>query len=155
MADVVNRWYGSEVIVALQKGYGENAREAAAYVRDKARLAVGKPNYVTHLVASESGGKRRQKVKGGNASAPGEYPKKVTGEFQRKIKSRVKRRPGGDIEGLVGTSYNLGIWLEFGTKNMKPRPWLMRTIRAHVAAINEIMIGRGAFVARSTTDAGS
>jgi hypothetical protein len=49
------------------------------------------------------------------ASAPGEAPASVMGDFRRSIKAVSKRGEGGEWEALVGSDMEKAPWLEFGT----------------------------------------
>lgn len=90
----------------------------------KKRLAI--PNALIQL------GKTGRKFtvrgsKGKYPSKPGEYPRKVTGNLQKSVTYEVDKE---QLQGRVGTELDYGSYLELGTKNMKPRPWLMRTFDA-------------------------
>lgn len=56
------------------------------------------------------------------ASKPGYPPNTDTGRLVQSI-SVEKRK---DMEWAVGTNNLVGVWMEFGTKNIAPRPWLSR-----------------------------
>lgn len=62
------------------------------------------------------------------ASAPGEYPHKRTGNLRRSIDIWVNRKT---LEGYVGPTEDApyGIFLEYGTRKMDARPFLMPTLR--------------------------
>jgi len=57
------------------------------------------------------------------ASAPGEAPASATGHLRQRIKTEVVEEDG-EVVGYVGTDVDHGQHLEFGTRNMAPRPWL-------------------------------
>jgi len=59
------------------------------------------------------------------ASAPGEPPKTDTGQLVRNITAKVSR-----LLATIGSreSAPYGKWLEFGTGNILPRPWLRPTL---------------------------
>ena len=59
-------------------------------------------------------------------SNPGEYPHKITGIFASSI---IKSFTKETHTGFVGSTDIVGMWLEFGTYKMKPRPWLSLGIR--------------------------
>jgi HK97 gp10 family phage protein len=68
------------------------------------------------------------------ASAPGEYPKTDTGQLVASLFFRV----GGDrLSAFFGTRLDYGRYLEFGTVNMRPRPWLKPTLQANAKSISE------------------
>jgi len=57
-------------------------------------------------------------------SRPGGTPNIDFGTFIKSIQFEVKKRSG-----FVGTNDERGPWFEFGTKNMKARPWLNRGVK--------------------------
>lgn len=56
------------------------------------------------------------------ASAPGEYPQTDTGRLVSSV--AIEPATANVLVGRVGTNLEYGPWLEFGTRNMAPRPWL-------------------------------
>jgi HK97 gp10 family phage protein len=60
------------------------------------------------------------------ASAPGDPPNTDTGELVRSI---IVVNQGQSSK--VGTELDKGAWLEFGTVDMAPRPWLMPALRSN------------------------
>lgn len=67
---------------------------------------------------------RVYKVPGGThqASAPGEYPKTLTGQLVASLFKRISTTTALTAE--VGTGLDYGKFLEFGTSRMAARPWL-------------------------------
>lgn len=63
------------------------------------------------------------------ASAPGEYPANFTGNLAKNIKYRPIN--SDKLEFGVSSKLNYGKFLERGTFNMKPRPFLLPTIRGN------------------------
>lgn len=72
------------------------------------------------------------------ASAPGEPPAQATAGLRQSIKTSVS---GEDrvIVGIVGTDLEYGECLEFGTRNMAPRPWLKISFEKALPKIKEIL----------------
>ena len=69
------------------------------------------------------GSKRSGRIYGKHqASAPGEYPKSLTGQLVASLFKRVSSSTALTAE--VGTGLDYGKFLEFGTSRMLPRPWL-------------------------------
>jgi len=63
-------------------------------------------------------------------SYPGNAPKTQTGVLVNSIYVDVDRT-GGQVSGVtVGTDLKYGQYLEFGTKTIKPRPWLVPAFEA-------------------------
>ncbi len=68
------------------------------------------------------------------ASAPGQYPMSDTGELGTSVRVNGIEGLGSDIVS-VGTNVRHGFFLEFGTSNMLPRPWLTPSFEQAVAGI--------------------
>lgn len=79
------------------------------------------------------GGKRHQ------ASAPGEPPKSDTGRLVGSIRHQIAR---DGLSAVVGTNLKYGRHLEFGTKRMKARPWLMPTWKKNLSGIKRLIAKR-------------
>jgi HK97 gp10 family phage protein len=60
------------------------------------------------------------------ASAPGEYPKTDTGRLVSSIRTDFKY-----LEADIGSDVNYSQYLETGSRNMKPRPWLQPSFDAN------------------------
>lgn len=60
-----------------------------------------------------------------NVSRPGDPPNTDTGRLAQSIKFDFSA--DGDV-GQVGSNLKYAAWLEFGTINMSPRPWLSTAI---------------------------
>ena len=60
------------------------------------------------------------------ASAPGQAPATDTGALASSIKAESK-----DLSGRVYSDLNYAFWLEFGTLNMEPRPYLNPALMAN------------------------
>lgn len=68
-----------------------------------------------------------------NVSPEGSPPNTDTGRLVQSIK--VEREGNGF---LVGTNLKYGAWLEFGTLNSNPRPWLSRALANATKKIKDI-----------------
>jgi len=67
------------------------------------------------------------------ASAPGEFPKTDSGQLVSSLFFRV----GADkLSAFFGTMLAYGRYLEFGTSQMQPRPWLRSSLKANAADIS-------------------
>lgn len=67
------------------------------------------------------------------ASFPGDPPNTDTGRLVQSIQFEID----GNV-GYVGTNLVYGAWLEFGTKNMAPRPWLSVAVESNAANVGQI-----------------
>jgi HK97 gp10 family phage protein len=73
------------------------------------------------------------------ASAPGEPPKTDRGNLVSSIFNKILK---GGLTSEVGSDLKYGKWLELGTKNIKPRPWLFPTFEGNKNKIKRNMIRR-------------
>lgn len=83
---------------------------------------------------SSSGAKRVVAV-----SNPGDPPNTDTGRLVQSIKFDFQ---DGGLTGRVGTNLKYGAWLEFGTKNMKARPWLSTAVSMTAKQVADIFFKR-------------
>jgi len=72
------------------------------------------------------------------ASAPGEYPATDLGELANGITTEVSGFPGGDIVGKIISSARYSKALEYGTRNMQPRPFMAPSLKKSRRKINNI-----------------
>lgn len=81
----------------------------------------------TLVVLSGNRSGRQYKVPGTSrfytASSPGQPPAQRLGELRQSIQG-TSGMAGGNIIGIIGTELNYGLYLQAGTKNIAPRPWL-------------------------------
>ena len=74
------------------------------------------------------------------ASAPGEIPAVASGQLVKSIRSMVKK--GYDLYGVVGSTVQHAVHLEYGTFKMKPRPFFWPVYKKNRAAIQAILSRR-------------
>lgn len=87
-------------------------------------VAAGLLDGAGRLMAEEV--RRRLGVEGsGVPSAPGEPPRKQTGELQRSVSYRVDRAAR---KVYVTVDHPAALYLEYGTRTMAPRPYLRQTL---------------------------
>jgi hypothetical protein len=65
-------------------------------------------------------------------SEPGDPPNKDMGTLQKSVAWEIDEE---NLTGLVGTNLKYGLWLEFGTKIMKARPWLLPAFKKNADKI--------------------
>ena len=82
--------------------------------------------------STKSGTEYKRGSKTHTSSAPGQAPAVDTGTLVRSIQSLKSIYGDG---WLVGTSIEYGKHLEFGTKNMSARPWLIPALEKHRKAV--------------------
>jgi len=117
--------------------------------RQKFKLKHGEPNYGLHwskvrklvaqghIIATPAKTKAKR-ITGAFPSAPGDPPHKQTGTLLKSVAYELVTVAAKTIA-RVGTNIKYGRWLELGTKKMKPRPWLRRSLDAKRAQIIAIL----------------
>jgi HK97 gp10 family phage protein len=129
--DVVFENHITEVITMIDSEMGKRMSEAVNAVHDET---------LNTLSGSRSG--RIYKVPGTKnvryqASAPGEPPASATGNLRQTLK-RIIEGIGREIIGYVGSDREYAPFLEFGTRKMKPRPWLRISFERSSGKVKEI-----------------
>lgn len=117
------------LVAAQQAAVEEAVRAGAMLVANDARRSVARgPKtgrmYVRRGVAHQ-------------ASAPGEPPATDTGRLVTSIVSDVER-DGRSVVGIVEARTEYAVHLEYGTRNMAPRPFMLPALernRARIAAL--------------------
>ena len=107
------------------KSFAKNMDRIMSQANGMAALEIR--NEAVQLIADNSDGtatirympKRTVKV-----SNPGEPPNADTGRLMQSIKVEKD-----GLAYLVGTNLKYGAWLEFGTLDMAPRPWLSVAVK--------------------------
>ena len=122
------KWYGEQFQAAVQADLAQKFRDCGltlkSHIQDK--LGTAQPTAGTGL-----------KKRGLDPSKPGEYPKKVRGHLRKNIASEVVKKPVLTMR--VGTNVPYGLWLETGTRNMAPRPWLSRAYSECLVQLQAIL----------------
>jgi hypothetical protein len=106
---------------------------ACAYAEGRVKDALNQPG--SGIVYNISG-------KIHQASAPGETPVPLTGNLKGSIDHFVGMI-GRDVWGVISTAVEYAPALEFGTRRMAPRPFMRKTIIAHLPVIWKIIRGVG------------
>jgi len=116
-----------EVMGQIKDQLKERMQDACMAVRLKAIDLIRTPGkgaiYETYFWTDAQGNVRpgRPRGKPHQASAPGDPPTTDTGELQQSIAFEVS---ADGREGKVGTNKAHGLYMEFGTHRVAPRPWL-------------------------------
>jgi len=124
----------NKVLDTLDNIAGQRMTEACIHVQNKTK---------EKLSGKRTG--RVYRVPGTNrtytASAPGEPPAVATGQLRSSIKYRIV----GELQvlrGEVGSELKKAVELEFGTKKIKPRPFLRPTFQEESPKIKNILSRR-------------
>jgi hypothetical protein len=111
MFDAKFTWNGPAVVTEIKAASWERIVRVVVFFHTEVLAVLNKSNprpYVT-------------------PSLPGEPPRKRTGWLQRNVRYELAK---GKQVGRIGITPNAkyGLYLEIGTKRMKPRPWLLATL---------------------------
>lgn len=130
-AKVELKFHTKEAVKAIEDTASKRILEAVNVVRNTVLETLsGKRSGITYHVP----GTRRTYT----ASAPGQPPAQATGQLRQLIKTSVKSE-GKKIIGAVGTDAKHGKPLEYGTKNMAPRPWLRVSFEKALPQVKSIL----------------
>jgi len=130
MAEVIIRLYTKEINQSIKDTASKRMYKGVNEVRDQMNETLSGRR--TGRIYKVPGTRRTY-----TASAPGEPPAQATAELRQSLFVSVEGR-GNTITGKAGTRLPRGLWLDEGTKNMKPRPWLDRSLERALSRLREI-----------------
>lgn len=129
--------FDKKLTTHLRRNVAAAARHTVKLVRDN----IDTPGY--NQVPTPPGvvavGRRARTINHRH-SKPGDYPFEQTGDLYRSIAWRMQLAAG--IAARVGSNSPYVLALELGRPeiNLRPRPFLFRTVRTHADAIARIML---------------
>ena len=112
------KWYGDDVYKKIHNEQKKRVRQAAIFLESYIKKSFGT-----------------------SPSSPGEPPGVDTGRLRNSITHEIEESLW-DIIGRVGTNVEYGKWLELGTKDMSPRPYLRRAIEENKQELVNILVGK-------------
>jgi HK97 gp10 family phage protein len=112
------KWYGDDVYKKIHNEQKKRVRQAAIFLESYIKKSFGT-----------------------SPSSPGEPPGVDTGRLRKSITHEIEEALW-DIIGRVGTNVEYGKWLELGTKDMSPRPYLRRAIEENKQELVNILVGK-------------
>jgi len=122
----VRRWQGDKARKLITAGFVRNLQAASILVVNRAKILL-----------SVAGTGRQGTAQG--HSAPGEPPRKQTGRLRASVAREVD---ANQLTARVGTNVKYGRWLELGTAQILPRPWLRRSLNDQRFKIQSILARR-------------
>ncbi len=132
-------WNDSYVVEA-ERTFGQRIDAACYHLVSRIRENVSIPSRTVTIKATRAGkAKKVLGLRGSNRSKPGEFPHKDYGTFRQSVSKDFDQ---ATLTGRVGSPSKVGRWLELGTKKMRPRPWLRRSLAEERETIRQ-MIERG------------
>jgi HK97 gp10 family phage protein len=131
------KWRGEEFKALVKSGLTKNLTAAGTLLMRDVKKALNKSGRTVTITKTKTGKIRKKLGKRGSApSKPGEPPRKQTGTLRNHVFKRLIK--GGKVM-RVGTRAPHGGLLEFGTKNMAPRPYLRSTLAKDQSEISRIL----------------
>ena len=125
------KWYGDDVYKKIHNEQKKRVRQAAIFLESYIRKSFKPGSGNVYMVAG----------KPHHASAAGEPPAALSGNLRNSITHEIEEALW-DIIGRVGTNVEYGKWLELGTKDMSPRPYLRRAIEENKQELVNILVGK-------------
>ena len=146
MINVSLRVDAGRVVAQLRKQQADNLARAVVYYHSKLLEVLNTPNTgrrVTSRTRRTPSGRPASSTAYTNPSKPGEAPRKRTGWLQRNVTYSLDRE---NLTGTVGVTVNAtyGLYLELGTRAMRPRPWLLATLARYTPQLQNLIRGGSA-----------
>lgn len=120
----LTKWNGKKMMNQVVTQEGRRLTKAAIHFTNKVKQNI-----------STKGSKCNRN--NGRRSRPGEYPFIECGQLRNSITYQIKQ-----LKATCGTNVKHGKFMELGTKNMAPRPWLRSTLKAEKRSIKRIIAGK-------------
>jgi hypothetical protein len=112
-------WNGDAFFAGVRERISTNVGKAANSLRDSAKKLIS--------------------IQGPPRSLPGEPPHIDTGRLIASVQAIGPAEQGDVIFATVGTDVFYGRLLEFGTRRVAARPWLVRSLRENQQSLGKIM----------------
>lgn len=119
----------------MEKALISGVRQTANQVRNHAIKSIQKQTMGTYVTRYSQGGKAYDHV----VSKEGNAPNTDTGALVNSIATEHKN---GTPVSFVGSGLDYAKYLEFGTKQMKPRPWLQPALDARLKDFEKNIINQ-------------
>lgn len=107
-------WYSDELTQEVKDGANRGLKKAVEHLKERLVSNVG--------------------TLGPPRSLPGGFPHIDSGELHGSFKTKQNKRK---LTARVGTNVEHAHYLEFGTENMAPRPFLNRTLQEEKDAVTQ------------------
>lgn len=120
---------GADMEKALERGIVQTANQ----VRNSAIKSIQNQTMGTYVTRYSQGGSAYDHV----ASRPGDAPNTDTGAL---VNSIAVEKIKGEPVAFVGSGLEYSKYLELGTKNMQPRPWLEPALNANISNLEKNII---------------
>jgi HK97 gp10 family phage protein len=141
------KWYGKQVIQKLNAELFVNIERAARHFESELKDTLSQPGSGRKYKRKKGRGQYVRGAKKGQdkvgmyhvASAPGEPPAADMGFLRRSVFINIYRN---ELKARIGVRTKYVRHLEFGTKTMRPRPYLHPTFRKNKKYLTAIIAGK-------------
>jgi hypothetical protein len=137
----VVKWNPEPFLAATKQQLATGVRNAAMYLTREVKVAVSRPGLMVSrpFGVTKAGGKEVPRGEGDitRVSRPGEPPRVRTGQLM----SSINAQKLDATSWKVGSPLKKAFWLEVGTRNMAPRPFLRTTLRRAAPTMQLLMLG--------------
>lgn len=113
------KWHGDKILKKINDRAETALEKTAVLITNRAKESMTEPKSGKRVPPGQGsrGGHPWQKRQ---RSAPGQPPAVQTGQLRASV-TYIKPRP---LTRHIGTNVKHGRYMEFGTRNILPRPWL-------------------------------
>lgn len=118
------KWNGGQALATIKAKTTERLRRATLFLWEEVVKALNVGNPAPHL----------------NPSLPGRPPRKRTGILQRNVLYEIDEAQGQAKVGITPMAF-YGVFLEYGTKKMQARPFMLATLEKNEDRLKEILDG--------------
>lgn len=119
------KWRGRQIEQQVKDKLNDNIGGTLNFLERYIKKSISKPKSGTKYPGMQVA-----------SSKAGEPPASQTGTLMRSITTEQDKQ---NIAGIVGTNVKYGKWLELGTKNIKPRPFLRPSIEENKIKIRDMI----------------
>lgn len=139
MAEIKIVKRSKQAIVAITDEIAQRMLRAVIFMQNEVKLTLtGTRHGRRYRIGKSARGKKIKRVRYHIASAPGEPPAVLYGRLRNSIKFELRTKGLRSIEGIVGSKLDKAVWLEKGTKRIKPRPFLEPTFKKNQNELKKI-----------------
>jgi len=135
------QWNGDQYLAEAERTYGDRVRAAGIYLQSRIRENISIPSRTVGVGIISKGKNKGQTKKilgarGSNRSKPGEFPHKDYGLLRQSIATDYDQ---STLTARIGSALSYAKYLELGTRKMRPRPFLRRTLAEERETIRQMI----------------
>lgn len=117
----------AEIEALIRREVTEKAVEYERIIQEEFRKPKHGRLYAAGVTPTKADGRAGRRFRTHRASAPGEAPAINTGALRKGVGREISKISKGRYRAVIGMKvgsgrHNIALWLEFGTRRIKPRP---------------------------------